>query len=127
MLKIFREYINHSGFAVYKFSKILRSFSLYRTRFYLLLRLFILAKWSTYFIFKKCNLFTSASDNKQKIAFLFCISFCKTFRTFSATLLCLKMYPSFVHESKLLTILFLHYLSVHLLLLNPCQLFMPEE
>jgi hypothetical protein len=30
------------------------------------------------------------------------------------------MYPSFVHESKLLTILFLRYLSVHLLLLNPC-------
>ncbi len=40
-------------------------------------------------------------------------------RKFSATLLCLKMYPSFAHESKLLTILFLCYLSVHLPFAKP--------
>jgi hypothetical protein len=37
-----------------------------------------------------------------------------TFHTFSATLLCPKMYPSFAHELKLLTILFLRYLLMHL-------------
>ncbi len=48
------------------------------------------------------------------LPFTLTLSFCMTFRTFSAALLCPKMYPSFVHESKLLTILFLRCLLVHL-------------
>jgi hypothetical protein len=60
------------------------------------------------------------------LPFTLTLSFCMTFRTFSATLLCLKMYPSFAHKSKLLTILFLRCLLVPLPFAEPMPIIFAE-